>query len=41
MPKYIREKVKLAKRVRLQKAELTQQEVTDKLRKEGPTHIMK
>ena len=33
MPKYIREKAKLAEKIRLPKEELTQQEITDKLKK--------
>ena len=40
MPKYIREKAKLAEKIRLlrEEAELTQQEVADKLRKERSTY---
>ena len=40
MPKYIREKAKLAEKIRLlrEKAEITQQEVADKLMKERSTY---
>ena len=40
MPKYIRDKLKLAERLRLlrERADLTQQEVADKLMKERSTY---
>ena len=42
MPKYIRDKSKLAERLRLlrERADLTQQEVADKLMKERSTYSL-